>query len=135
MIKSGSQIERDFFALISASGLGKGIKGKVYRPEMRPADATSEDIIVKFLAGEDEQIQTGVVICNIYVPDVVNAKGRKVIDHERIAELELLVLSFIKNFDSTEYLIKTDGSMQTYLNEEINQHLISVRIKFQRLNN
>jgi hypothetical protein len=134
MIKTGSQIERDFYALISASSLGKGIKGKVYRSEMRPADATSEDIIVKFLAGEDEQVQTGVVICNIYVPDVTKAKGRKVIDHARIAELELLVLSFIENFDSSEYLIKTDGSMQTYLNEEINQHLISVRIKFQRLN-
>ena len=135
MIKTGSQIERDFYTLINASSLGKSIKGKVYRPEMRPADATSEDIIVKFLAGEDEQVQTGVVICNIYVPDVIKAKGRKVIDHARIAELELLVLSFVENFDSSEYLIKTDGSMQTYLNEEIDQHLISVRIKFQRLNN
>ena len=135
MTKTGSQVERDFYALIGASRLGKGIRGKVYRPEMRPADATTEDIIVKFLAGEDEQVQTGVVICNIYVPDVIKSDGRKVIDHTRIAELEELMLSFIENFDNTEYLIKTDGSMQTYLNEEINQHLISARIKCQRLNN
>jgi hypothetical protein len=133
MVKTGSQIERDFYAFISNSSLGKGIKGKVYRSEMRPYDATSEDIVVKFLAGEDDQIQTGIVICNIYVPDVLKAK-RKVIDHARIAVLEELALDFIQNFSSTEYLVRTDGSMQTYLNEEIGQHLINVRIKFQRLN-
>jgi hypothetical protein len=133
MVKTGSQIERDFYAFISNSSLGKGIKGKVYRSEMRPYDATSEDIVVKFLAGEDDQIQTGIVICNIYVPDVLKAK-RKVIDHARIAVLEELALDFIQNFSNTEYLVRTDGSMQTYLNEEIGQHLINVRIKFQRLN-
>lgn len=135
MAKSGSQIERDFYALIKASSLGKGIYGKVYRSEMRPANATTEDIVLKFLAGEDEQVQTGVVVCNIYVPDVLNKEGRKVIDHERIAALEELALDFIENSKDTEYSIKTDGSMQTYLNEEIGQHLINVRIRFQRLNN
>lgn len=133
MVKTGSQIERDFYAFISNSSLGKGIKGKVYRSEMRPYDATSEDVVVKFLAGEDDQIQTGIVICNIYVPDVLKAK-RKVIDHARIAVLEELALDFIQNFSNSEYLVRTDGSMQTYLNEEIGQHLINVRIKFQRLN-
>ena len=58
------QIERDFYSFVKNSDLGKAIKGKVYRPEMRPANATTEDLIVKFLAGLDEQVQTGVVIFN-----------------------------------------------------------------------
>ena len=44
------QIERDFYSFVKNSDLGKAIKGKVYRPEMRPANATTEDLIVKFLA-------------------------------------------------------------------------------------
>lgn len=133
--KTPSQIERDFYALINASNLGRSIKGKVYRPGMRPANATSEDIVVKFLAGEDEQVQTGVVICNVYVPDIAGTDGRMVIDHERIATLEELAIDFVNGSSQTEYLLKTDGSMSTYYNEEIEQHLINVRIRFQRLNN
>ena len=63
--KSEKQIERDFFSFVSQSVLGQGIRGKVYRPEMRPANAKTEDLIVKFLAGLDEQIQSGVVLLNI----------------------------------------------------------------------
>ena len=127
-------MERDIYSLIKESVLGQGIKGKVYRSEMRPADATTEDIVIKFLAGEDEQVQIGVVICSIYVPDILKAKGRMVIDHARIAVLEELALEFIETSTDTEYLLKTDGSMTTYSYESIGQHVISMRIKFQRLN-
>ncbi len=59
-IKTEKQVERDFFTFIRESELGRGIRGTVYRPEMRPADADTEDLVVKFLAGLDEQIQSGV---------------------------------------------------------------------------
>lgn len=55
---------------------------------MRPANATTEDLIVKFLAGLDEQVQTGVVIFNLYVPDIPHADGRMVPDKNRIGKLE-----------------------------------------------
>ena len=48
-MKTEKQIERDFYLLIKQSNLGAAIRGSIYRSEMRPADATSEDIIVKFL--------------------------------------------------------------------------------------
>ena len=70
MIKTEMQIERDFYSFIKSSDLGKAIKGEVYRSEMRPANAKTEDLVIKFLAGLDGQIQTGVVIFNLYVPDI-----------------------------------------------------------------
>lgn len=133
MKKTEIQIERDFYQLIKDSTLGTSLRGTVYRSEMRPADATDEDLIVKFLAGTDEQIQRGTVILNLYVPDIIFADGRKVADKKRIGELQELIYDFIENVDTSEYLIQTDGTPYTTMNEEIEQHLIVSRLKFQRI--
>lgn len=133
-MKTEKQIERDFYLLIKQSNLGAAIRGSIYRSEMRPADATSEDIIVKFLSGLDAQVQQGVVILNIYVPDItLRTDGRKVEDKERVAELEALVIDFIEHHGSTEYLIESDLTPTSMLNEELEQHLIYARLRFQRL--
>lgn len=133
-IKTEKQIERDFFTLIKNSDLGKHIKGAVYRSEMRPDDATTEDLIIKFLAGLDEQVQSGVIIINIYVPDIVYSKtGRKVEDKSRVEYLEGLIQDFVAKCESAEYWIETDGTPASSFIEGIDQHLIFARIKFNRL--
>lgn len=133
-VKTEKQIERDFYTLIKASRLGKGVRGTVYRSEMRPANAKTEDVIVKFLAGLDEQIQTGVVIVNVYVPDVPYGNdGRKVEDKGRVEELEKLILDFVENFSDADYWIETDGTPKSTQIEGIEQHCIYARIKFNRL--
>lgn len=133
MIKTETQIERDFYSFVKNSDLGKAIKGKVYRPEMRPANATTEDLIVKFLAGLDEQVQTGVVIFNLYVPDIPHTDGRMVPDRKRIGELQELILSFVETAGGTEYWLSTDATPTTMRNEDIEQHFIYARIKFNRI--
>lgn len=133
MIKTEMQIERDFYSFVKNSDLGKAIKGKVYRPEMRPANATTEDLIVKFLAGLDEQVQTGVVIFNLYVPDIPHADGRMVPDKNRIGKLEELLLAFVETAGGTEYWLETDTTPTTMRNEKIEQHFIYARIKFNRI--
>nr|DAL02896.1 MAG TPA: hypothetical protein [Caudoviricetes sp.] len=133
-MKTEMQIERDFFMFIK-SGLGAAIHGDVYRSEMRPANATTEDAIVKFLAGYDAQIQTGVVLLHVYVPDVLIDHGRKVADKTRIGEIESSIMDFVRTFDNTEYLIETDGTPYSTFNEDIEQHLVVARIKFQRITN
>lgn len=133
MIKTEMQIERDFYSFVKNSDLGKAIKGKVYRPEMRPANATTEDLIVKFLAGLDEQVQTGVAIFNLYVPDIPHADGRMVPDKNRIGKLEELLLAFVETAGGTEYWLETDTTPTTMRNEEIEQHFIYARIKFNRI--
>lgn len=132
--KTEMQIERDFFVLIKQSSLGKAIKGTIYRSEMRPADATTEDLVVKFYTGVDGQVQTGTVILDIYVPDVPYGKsGRKVADKPRIGVLQELIQSFVKDNADTEYLMKTETSPYTIEVEGIEQHCIKTRIKFNRL--
>lgn len=133
-VKTEKQVERDFYTFIRADALGKGITGEVYRSEMRPANAKTEDLVVKFLAGLDEQIQSGVVIINIYVPDVpFGNNGRKVEDKARVEALEKLILDFVDNFSDTDYRIETDGSPKSTPIEGIEQHFIYARIKFNRL--
>ena len=133
MKKTEIQIERDFYQLIKNSRIGAEIRGTVYRSEMRPADATDEDLIVKFLAGTDEQIQRGTVILNLYVPDINFADGRKVADKNRIGVLQEMILEFIETCDDTDYWITSDGTPYTTMNPDIEQHLIVARVKFQRI--
>ena len=134
MIKTEQQIERDFYSFIKNSPLGKAVKGGVYRDGMRPANATTEDLIIKFLSGFDEQVQSGVVIINLYVPDIAySTDGNKVKDIIRIAELEKLIISFIEENEDTEYWMQTDGTPISMLNEDIDQNFIYARIKFNRI--
>lgn len=134
-MKTEIEIERDFYTLIKKSKLGAAIRGSLYRSEMRPANADGEDLIVKFLAGNDEQIQSGTIILNLYVPDIDSDGGRKVADKKRIGELQRHILDFVENCDDTEYWIKTDGTPYSTYNSDIEQHLIVTRLKFQRLSN
>lgn len=133
MKKTEIQIERDFYQFIKDSDLGAALRGTVYRSEMRPADATDEDLVVKFLAGTDEQIQRGTVVLNLYVPDIDYTDGRKVADKKRIGELQELILDFVDTCDDNDYLIELDGTPYSTMNTDIEQHLIVTRLKFQRI--
>ncbi len=61
MNKTEMRIERDFYSFVKTSNLGMAVKGDVYRSEMRPPEAVTEDLVVKFLAGVDGQFQSGVM--------------------------------------------------------------------------
>lgn len=133
-MKTEMQIERDFYTFIKDS-IGTSIHGDVYRSEMRPANAVTEDAIVKFLSGFDAQIQSGIVLLHVYVPGIIISDGRKVADKNRIGEIETLILDFVRNFDNAEYLVDTDGTPYSTFNTDIEQHLIVARLKFQRIAN
>lgn len=134
MTKTEIDFERDFYTLVKNSKLGSAIRGSVYRSDMRPDNANSEDLVVKFLAGTDEQVQSGTMLIHIYVPDIANNSGRKVEDKARVGVLESAIIEFVKNCEDTEYLIKCDGlPKSTELTENKEQHLIVARLKFQRL--
>lgn len=133
MKKTEIQIERDFYQFIKDSDLGAALRGTVYRSEMRPTDATDEDLVIKFLAGTDEQIQRGTVVLNLYVPDIDYTDGRKVADKKRIGELQELILDFVDTCDDNDYLIELDGTPYSTINTDIEQHLIVTRLKFQRI--
>lgn len=132
-IKTEKQIERDFFAMLKDSELVKSVNGTLYRSGKRPSDSKKEDIVLKFLAGIDDQTQTGVVILNCYVPDIMSKTvGRMVENDKRTGVIEELVNDFIHNNSSTEYWLEPDTTPITQENKEIQQHFVYARIKFQR---
>lgn len=132
MTRTAQQVEGDFYKLIKESQLGQQIGGKVYRHGMRPRDSKAEDIVVAFLAGQDGTFQTGVVVANIYVPDI-NHNGERVANLERIEELEILLQDLLTQ-TNRDYWIETETTPTLVHNEEIDQDCIVARLRFERPN-
>ena len=115
--KTEKRIERDFYEFVTKSELAKAVSGKVYRKGMRPPESDKEDIVVKFLSGVDEQVQSGIVVLNIYVPDIsVRSRGAKVENIKRIDELEELAVSFNK--------IQTNNNLTLYEYGKESNHVV-----------
>lgn len=134
MEKTEKQIEKDVFRFIRDSELKAVIGGVVYRDGMRPKNATTEDIVVKFLTGIDGQEQSGVVLVHIYVPNIKSPSGdgELVPNITRIDLLEEKANSLLSSLEDTEYLFEKDGTPKSYPAEGIEQHFINVRIKYRR---
>ena len=134
MMKTGKEIQGDVMDLLRGSGLAAMVSGAVYRNGFRPRDSKLEDIIVTFTAGFSEQIQTGVVTVNIYVPDIDPWKnGALVEDGARCAEIERAAAEWAENLSAatSNYLFSLNQTIGTYEEPEIKQHFISVKLKYE----
>lgn len=134
MEKTAKQIERDVYRIIRESELKDIIGGTIYRDRMRPKNADTEDVVVKFLTGIDGQEQSGIVLIHIYVPDKpsVSNDGELVEDITRIDELEVIINRIIEEIDNVEYWFEKDGTPQSYPAEGLEQHFINVRLRYRR---
>ena len=131
MRKTGSEIENDVFSILKGSSLVAGIRGTIFREGMRPNGAKTEDAIVSFMAGLDDQIQTGVVNVNIYVPDISNGSGVLLKNGSRCQELEILANGIIQSLIPGAYRFRLGATIQTYKAEGIDQHFVNCKIKFE----
>lgn len=134
MEKTEKQIEKDVFRIIRNSELRNAIGGTIYREGMRPKNAATEDIVVKFLTGIDGQEQSGIVLVHIYVPNIasVSGDGELVENITRIGQLQELANQVLADLEDTEYLFEKDGTPKSYEAEGVEQHFINVRIKYRR---
>lgn len=132
--KTSKRIERDIFRLLKDSELSSVIGGAFYRDGMRPMDSKEEDAVVKFLSGIDGQEQSGVVLLHVYVTDKdFYGNGALCEDIGRVETLEEEIMETLLAITSTEYVIKTDGTPQSYKSQDYNgQHFINVRISYKR---
>lgn len=131
-MKTEKQIEKDVFSVVRAA-VSDFISGKVYRKGMRPDDARGEDIVVSFLVGTNQQIQSGIVNVNAYVPDVTT-KGysKKVQDIKRLDAIEQHIVAVFENIVNEEYDFAIDDTPVTDSVEGIEEHFINFRVKFRR---
>ena len=114
MAKTAKQVQSDIITLLRDSPLAEDVSGKIYRNGYRPRDSRAEDIIVTFTAGIPDQIQTGVVTVNIFVPDIdPYDNGVLVEDGARAEELEILAQQWFENLSGTNYLFELQQTIHT----------------------
>ena len=133
MEKTAKQIEKDVFRIVRNSELKNVIGGTFYRAGMRPKNASTEDVVVKFLAGIDGQEQSGVVLIHVYVPNIQVSKDGELVENiTRIDELEELLNTLVADLENGEYLFEKDGTPHSFPVEGIEQHFINMRLHYRR---
>lgn len=133
MAKTGKQVQGDIYKLLMDSSLSVLLSGGIYRSGYRPRDSRSEDAVVTFTAGLPDQIQTGVVTINIYVPDVdPYGNGVLVEDGARTEELERAAQVWADSLtaDVSCYKFKLQSAIYTEEEAEINQHFVVVKLGY-----
>ncbi|MCL1932845.1 MAG: hypothetical protein FWF53_03385 [Candidatus Azobacteroides sp.] len=135
MAKTGQQIEDDVYETVKTGPLASVISGGVYKYGTRPRDSKKEDIIVKFVSGSggEDPIQSGTVVVNIYVPDLdPYENGVSVRDISRCTEIENAANDWVKSLtaNKSNYLFRTVQTIYTEEAAEINQHFVSVKLRF-----
>lgn len=132
--KTETEIEKDLYRLVKASELGSTIGGSVYRRGMRPRDASTEDIVITFVSGEESQEQNGIINLNVYVPMISIGTNTNVVQNiRRCEELERAIIDFVEGIDSDEYIFELRSSPITLDDpEQINQTTINSRVFYRR---
>ncbi|HBC22166.1 MAG TPA: hypothetical protein DC009_08935 [Porphyromonadaceae bacterium] len=133
MAKTGKQIQGDIRRMLTGSKLAEEVSGGIYRNGYRPRDSRKEDIIVAFTTGIPDQIETGVVTVNIYVPDIDPCgNGIFVEDGRRTEQLEALAQQWADSLTAAKspYLFRLRQTIYTEEAPEISQHFIVVRLGF-----
>ncbi|MCF0187946.1 MAG: hypothetical protein HUK04_00405 [Bacteroidaceae bacterium] len=134
MAKTGNQVIGDIRQMLIDSTLATMISGEIYRRGTRPRDSQKEDAVVGFSAGLPDEIQTGVAIVNIYVPDIdTDGNGTWIEDGERAEEIERLAQAWADSLTAEVSCYKFRLAQTIYTEEDpdIHQHFVTVRLHFE----
>lgn len=133
-MKSGDQIEFEFYEFIEASPLRSFINGQMYRDDMRPHNSMNEDLVVTFKTGDASQFQTGEVAVNVYVPFIENG-GALVRDITRCRFICNEMIKVFKEFTNSEYLIEMITTPKSISIPGVRQTMVNARLEFTRVEN
>lgn len=137
-MKTGHQIESDIYGMFKGSELLGHFNGGIYRKGLRPRDSKLEDMVILFVEGDGNQVQSGTVVVQVYVPDICPyGNGVKVENIARTEEVETLLDDFVNNELKawrSNYKFQLVNAVHTQRNEEIGQSFVVARMRFQILN-
>lgn len=125
---TGQQIEDYVYNAIKSLNLE--ISGKVYKRGTRPEKSTKEDCVVSFLTGSAGQLQTIETVVNIYVPDIKVANGQKLKDITRCKQIEEMLDAVPALLTSQNLYCEQRDIIATEQEPAINQHFVSLRLRF-----
>lgn len=134
MAKTSKQVQGDIYRMLKDSSFSSMISGEVYRQGYRPRDSRKEDAVVIFTTGLPNQIQTGVVTVNIFVPDIdPYNNGLMVEDGERTEQIERLAGQWVESLttDKSCYKFKLQQTIYTEEEAEIKQHFVVVKLRYE----
>ena len=138
MAKTEKQVQSDIIALLQGSTLVQSLSGCVYRgtpsSSYRPRSSQKEDLIVIFTEGAPDEVETGTVTLNIYVPDIdPYDNGVLVEDGSRTAEIEQLADAWVSSLtcNRSNYRFKLRQSIYAERDAAINQHFVVVKLAYQ----
>lgn len=132
-MKTGQEIEDDLFEMVKSGSLAAEAAGEVYKYGTRPRDSNQEDIIVKFVEGLDGQIQEGTIAILAYIPNIdPYDDGSFIRDITRSKQLEIKAKEWVSTLTAgySNYRFRTANTIQTFEDLDINQHFVSVKLKF-----
>ena len=132
MYRTAGEIEADVFAMLTDSALKDVIGGGIYRSGMRPLDAKTEDAVVVFLAGDAEQVQTGKINVNVYVPDInIGNRGVWVKNTARCTQIEGILRDWTEAMaHAGRYWFAAESAVKTFEAADIKQHFVNLKLKF-----
>jgi hypothetical protein len=133
MKKTGGQIEYDVYTLLK-DVIKSEISGTVYLRGTRPLNSDTEDAVISFMTGLDNQIQTGALNVNIYVSDICIGGEDFVKNISRCNIIEAFMLKVVEQIRvESEYSFTLGQTINTFSEDEINQHFVNVKLKYKRL--
>lgn len=138
MTRTSKQVQGDIYQFLMDSTLSAMISGDIYRNGMRPRDSKVEDAVVTFVTGTVADVQSGVVVVNIYVPDIDPwNNGVLVEDSGRTEEIEVAADLWVSSLTCarSDYKFALASTIQTFDEPSIHQHFVSVRLRYDYWNN
>lgn len=131
-MKTGHQIETDIYGFLSESTLVASLSGSLYRKGSRPPDSKLEDCIVIFTTADAEQVQSGTVTINVYVPDIYPYNGVPTENIARCEEIEGLLQAWVDSMTAevSGYIFKLKKAIHTQREEQIHQSFVVARLDF-----
>lgn len=139
-MKTGSQIESEVCALFLKSTIPPMLSGEVYYEGDRPKDSGLEDTVIKFVDGTTtDRWDEGCVVIKIFVPDIdSHGNGQLGRDKDRCEEIEEALAAWYhyisKRPNAVGYRFHLAQIIHTQQEAKINQHFVTTRLAFKRLN-
>ena len=105
---------------------------------IRPRESHVEDAVVKFVAGLPGQIETGIVVVNIFVPDIdAYGNGQLVPDKGRLTELEQYAAAWVEELKKMQtvsgFQISLADTIHSTEFSEKQEHFVVIRLKYRAL--
>lgn len=130
---SADEVIDYLYLRIRECGLMDEIDGDLYKDgSMRPLNSNREDAVLSFRTGTHAQIQQGTIVLNIYVPDIDNGSGLKMKNSARTQQIGRKVCAMFRDRTHGDYSFTLGNMISTFAQPAINQHYVSIDLRFKK---